>query len=91
VEHYLHGTDDQLELYALDWLPDSALPQLEEHLLICAACRERLDEIGAFALGMREARGEESQSRISWFGWLRRPAVSMALGFKRPGGSGAQR
>jgi hypothetical protein len=78
VEHNLHVTDDQLELYALDRLPDSDLPEFEVHLMMCANCRERLDEIGTFALGMREA---PAASETDWFGWLRRRAFSMAMGF----------
>jgi hypothetical protein len=81
VEHNFHGTDDQLEQYALDRLPDVDLPRLEEHLMTCATCREKLDEIGDFALGMREAAPRQTE----WFGWMRawmrRPAFSMALAF----------
>jgi hypothetical protein len=91
VEQSIHGTDDHLELYALDRLPDSDMTGLEEHLMICATCRDRLDEIGGFALGMRDSPGVQSEPGTNWFGWLRRLAVSMALGFKKPGGSGAQR
>jgi anti-sigma factor RsiW len=75
VEHLLHVTEDQLELYVLDRLPDSDLPQLEEHLMTCANCRDRLDEIGAFALGMREASGLKTEPRTDWLKWLRRPAA----------------
>jgi len=78
VEHNLHVTDDQLELYALDRLPDSDLPDFEVHLMMCANCWERLDEIGTFALGMREA---PPVTETDWLGWLRRPAFSMAMGF----------
>ena len=55
MEHNFHQTDDQLEQYALNRLPEADLPRLEEHLLTCVACQEKLDEIGDFALGMREA------------------------------------
>jgi hypothetical protein len=77
VEHNSHQTDDQLELYALDRLPEADLPHLEEHLMSCAACREKLDEIGDFALAMREV----TVPKTEWYGWLRRPAFSMALAF----------
>jgi len=77
VEHNFHQTEDQLELYALNRLPEADLPRLEEHLMACGACREKLDEIGNFALAMREV----TVPKIEWFGWLRRPAFSMALGF----------
>ncbi len=78
MEHNLHVTDDQLELYALDRLPDSDLPDFEVHLMMCANCRERLDEIGTFALGMREA---PAAPKTDWFAWLRRPVFSMGFGF----------
>ncbi len=52
-----HGTETQLEQYALARLPDPDLSVLEEHLLICTACQERLNEIEDFAIGMQEALG----------------------------------
>jgi hypothetical protein len=77
VEHNLHETDDRLEQYALDRLPEADLPRVEEHLMACTACRERLDEIGDFALGMRDVTARQTES----FRWLRRPAFSMAVAF----------
>jgi hypothetical protein len=86
-----HGTEDQLELYARGRLPESELPVLEEHLMICIGCREKLDEIGDFALGMREASSKAAssqaavpQTRRSEWGlgsFFRRPAFGMALAF----------
>jgi predicted anti-sigma-YlaC factor YlaD len=95
VAHNFHGTDEQLERYSLGSLSDSDLPLLEAHLLMCAACRERLNGIEDFAIAMRDALSEESaleavalknaSFRGGWFKWallssLRRPAFSMALG-----------
>jgi hypothetical protein len=84
VENLFHGTEDQLEQYALGRLPGSDLPLLEQHLTICAACRERLDRIEDFALGMREAlpmTPAAPAQQPDWFGWLRRPALSIGLTF----------
>jgi hypothetical protein len=92
VEPNLHGTETQLELYALGRLPDSELLMLEEHLMICEACQERLDGIEDFAVGMREALGMEpaAHPRSDWLGWafpsrlgsiLRHPAFSTGLAF----------
>jgi hypothetical protein len=93
--HNFHGTDEQLELYSLGSLSDSELPVLEAHLLMCAACRERLNGIEDFVIAMRDALTEETAleavalknaaSLGGWFKWgllssLRRPAFSMALG-----------
>ena len=81
-----HGTEDQLELYARGRLPESELPVLEEHLMICTNCRDKLDEIGDFALGMHEASIKAAVPQTGRAGWglasfLRRPAFSMALAF----------
>ncbi len=76
----VHGTDEQLELYALNQLPEPHLALLEEHLIVCGACREKLDAIGDFALGMRESSGTEPASDLGSF-FRRRPAYSMAIAF----------
>jgi hypothetical protein len=94
VENDFHGTEDQLELYALGRLQDSDLPRLEEHLLVCTTCREKLKGTEDFALGMREAHGTGVQAVASqnaspqtgrmWWGlasFFRRPAFSMSLAF----------
>ena len=82
----VHGTEEQLELYALGRLPEAETNALEEHLLVCDSCRQRLDGTGDFALGMRDAgapavnppAGAQAASR-DWSAFFRRLAVSMAL------------
>jgi hypothetical protein len=90
VDLTFHGTDDQLENYALGRLSDSELPAIEEHLMVCAGCRERVDRMEEFALGMRDAllagAAQAALTRQSWLStvgvsWLRKPAFSLALGF----------
>jgi anti-sigma factor RsiW len=87
VDNNLHRTEDQLEQYALGRLPSSDLLPLEEHLIICTVCQEHLSELENFIVGTREAlrRAPEPDSssvpRTDWFGWLRRPAFQLALGF----------
>lgn len=77
-----HATVEELELYALDRLADAGLARLEEHLIGCATCLQCFDEIEACAAGMREALMEgDEHSGWDLLGWLRRPAVSMFLGF----------
>jgi anti-sigma factor RsiW len=77
-----HQTDEQLELYALARLPEPEAAILEEHLLVCAACQERLDEVEAFALAMREALATEpaTAGRTGWLEWLR-PMLSPPWAF----------
>jgi hypothetical protein len=79
--------DEQLERYARGQLDSSQTVPLEEHLLMCSACQERLDSVGDFALAMKAALVkqpalEQSSGRAyGWFDWLRKPAFSMAIGF----------
>ncbi len=80
MELDFHGTDEQLELYALGRLGESECAAVEDHLLICARCRERLDEAEAFAVSMREALSQapqEAESAHPWLGWLRRPSFAV--------------
>jgi len=50
-----HTADDDLELYALARLPESSAVGLEEHLLVCAQCRDRLVVWDEYVAAMREA------------------------------------
>ncbi len=80
---HFHGAQDQLELYALDRLADSEFIELEEHLIVCATCRRRFDQMEAYISGMREAlmADAEADQDFGWdlLRWLRQPAVSMTL------------
>jgi hypothetical protein len=84
VDLNFHGTEEQLEQYALGRLAGADLISLEEHLLLCDACQIKLDDMGAFAIGMREALSlppETAPAATSkdWFAWLRRPVFAMAI------------
>ena len=80
-----HGTDDQIERYTLGTLQEAETAALEEHLLICEACRERAENTEAFTTAMREALIQEAQApqsvaaRVEWLSWLPRPAFQLAL------------
>jgi anti-sigma factor RsiW len=85
---FSHETDEQLERYALGSLPEPQVAVVEEHLLVCVTCQERLDDLGTFALAMRDAIASEPavQARTGWFEWLRswdprQPALAWAGGF----------
>jgi anti-sigma factor RsiW len=47
--------EDDLELYAPDWLPELDAAPVEEHLLVCEDCRARLTEWDDHIRVMREA------------------------------------
>ena len=50
-----HISDDDLERYAMLTLGEAEIERLEDHLLICPKCRERLDEIERYVAAMRAA------------------------------------
>jgi len=64
-----HQADEHLEVYALGRLGEPLLAEVEEHLLVCASCQERVDDLEAFALAMRRAAADEPSgpSVSSWF------------------------
>jgi hypothetical protein len=69
-----HPEDEMLELYALGRLDEPELGVVEEHILICAACQERLDEATEYAGLMREAAAKvavEQPVEAAWRKWLR--------------------
>lgn len=84
VELNSHGTDDDLELYALGRLPESEVAVIEEHLIVCAACRDRLDRIEAFAMGMLQALEQApTETKFAWrefvAGFMKKPAFALVL------------
>lgn len=85
MDQNFHRSDDLLEDYLLSRLSDSDLPALEEHLMVCDACRDRLDTLEGFTLGLREVHasqpvlGNAVSPKTDWFGWMRRPAFSLAV------------
>jgi anti-sigma factor RsiW len=50
-----HLQDEQLERYSLGRLRESELEALEEHLLICAHCQDKLAEVDAYVTAMKSA------------------------------------
>lgn len=91
----LHQTDERLELYALGRLPEPLVAEVEEHLLVCAACQERVDDLEAYARAMRQAISTEpaksshwlTSFQRSWFqrwfkrSWLKIPVLAWSGGF----------
>ncbi len=83
----LHLSDDQLELYALDRLAETDEDRIEDHLLLCDPCRNRLDDIGLLAFRVREALRQNppyldrEEPRFPWslFVWRSWMMPSLAL------------
>lgn len=51
----MHLGDDRLESYAMGRLGEDESAPVEEHLLTCQSCRDRLTEYDAYTRAMREA------------------------------------
>jgi hypothetical protein len=84
VDAKSHGTEERLELYVLGRLPESEIIEIEEHLILCEPCRDRVEEIGAFAPAMRGALLQiepGKQQTTDWFSWLRLPRFAAAGAF----------
>ena len=60
-----HQSEDALELYAMGTLPDSETGPLEEHLLVCHECQDRLREMDEFLAAIRAAAGKLERERNS--------------------------
>lgn len=83
-----HISEESLESYAMGSLSRPLLAGLEEHLLICHACQDRLREIDGYVAAMRGAaarldREDESRktlwTRVSGALTVRRLAWALAL------------
>jgi hypothetical protein len=76
----LHQTDEQLELYALGRLPEPSVAEVEEHLLVCAVCQDRVDDLEAYAFAMRRAISTEPvESPSRWLIWLQQSWMKMPV------------
>jgi hypothetical protein len=56
-----HPNEDQLEEYAFHRLPEPQTEALEEHLLLCGRCQDRLRAVDEYILLMKTAAGEIAQ------------------------------
>ena len=50
-----HVDADELERYSLGDSEEASAARIEEHLLVCDACRERLTQVDEYHRAMREA------------------------------------
>jgi hypothetical protein len=73
-----HVPDELLERYSLGVVPEAEAADLEEHLLLCECCQDRLRETDVFIEAMRGAVREAVSPRAGWMAW-RWAAVAAAL------------
>lgn len=69
-----HAQEETLEQYSMGRLSEAEVGPLEEHLLICPVCQDRLGETDAFIQAARSAtqklRSEPLSAREHWWGRL---------------------
>ena len=66
-----HSTDEELEQYAMGTLPGEWLPEVEEHLLVCETCQERLTASDEFVRVFRAAAAQpDVRTRRAWWSLL---------------------
>ena len=83
MDSKFHLSEERLELYALNRLPDSDVIRIEEHLMVCESCRDRLDDTANFAFAIREELKNNPaavREHKNWFAWLGgfRPQLALA-------------
>lgn len=68
ADHY-HATGDELEQYSMGRLAEPAAAGLEEHLLVCSHCQDRLMREDDFRKGMRDAGANWARQNEAPAGW----------------------
>ena len=78
-----HAADEVLERYSMGRLVGPELAEVEEHLLVCESCQDRLAQEDRFVQGMRDAGAALGRSRAT----IRRrsPKLAWALGLAAVG------
>jgi hypothetical protein len=80
-----HALEENLERYSMATLPEAEAETLEEHLLICPLCQERLTESDDYLRAMRSAASTlRAENSSSWRGrlelvWACAAAISLIL------------
>ena len=78
-----HALEEDLERYAMATLPEAEAEVLEEHLLICPLCQERLTESDEYLRAMRSAASKlRRRDSSSWrsrmeLGWTAQAAPKL--------------
>ncbi len=80
-----HIAEDSLEQYAMGALPEPEAGPLEEHLLICTACQDRLQTTDDYVAAMRAA-AKASVSATKTKTTAKKAAAASAPAVKRASG-----
>jgi hypothetical protein len=61
-----HINEELLELYSMGRLGEPKLGEVEEHLLLCDQCQDRLEEVDGFVKVFRQASRQASETRADY-------------------------
>jgi anti-sigma factor RsiW len=79
-----HLTEEQIEGYAAGSFSDDEAARMEEHLLVCEACRAAVEETAEYVTAMRDAAGqarrEQARARRVRPVWAVLAAAALLLG-----------
>lgn len=82
-ERNSHAAEELLEQYSAGSLPETEVARVEEHLLICETCQERLAFIDSWVRSLRRVNAQLDLAprgfweRLAWPRWV--PALAAAL------------
>jgi len=74
-----HLEEEEIERYSLQDSPESELARVEEHLLICPSCQQRVESSDAHVQSMQQAAARMRQLPRRAPRWLGLPRFSFAL------------
>jgi len=77
-EIHRHMDAEELERYSLGHTTPAETERVEEHLLVCGLCRDKLDETEGFAIAMKAAAAELDR-KSGRHGWLAIVAAAACL------------
>jgi hypothetical protein len=74
-----HVEEERLEEYSMGCLPETETAQVEEHILICESCQDKLDHLDSFVRSMRHAGKRFPMETESGWQFWRLPRFAQAL------------
>jgi hypothetical protein len=79
AEYSSHVGEELLEQYSVGCLAESEVPRVEEHILLCEACQDKLEHIDSWVRSVRRAGAQLPQESKSLWQFWRLPQFVPAL------------
>jgi hypothetical protein len=75
-----HLDEEEIERYSLGDFPESDLARVEEHLLLCPSCQQRVESSDIFVRSMQQAAARVRREPEPARRWLGMPRFALAFG-----------